>query len=557
VSLLLPSLLALLTTTALLPILIGSASRLGILDQPSARKIHDRPVPRIGGIAIACGGLIGVLAAGGNSRTEIAFLIAAGVVVLFGVLDDRFDLGYRTKFAGQALAAVIVMAGGGVVIRSLTLESTVTLPIWLSLSVTGLFLVGLTNAINLSDGLDGLAGGTTFLCLAALALLAYAGEQSSALLIAVCFAAAVLGFLRFNTYPAVVFMGDSGSQLLGFTVGVVAILATQSPATAISATVPVLLLGIPILDTLSVIVQRIREGRSPFSADRNHLHHRLLGFGLDHHEAVAVIYAVQALLFTAAYYLRFDSDVVITGAFAAFCVVAVGALEFGTRRHWRLRAHSREPRATPLSRFVGRLTRVDGLPKWALLAAGVLLALQGAVTVWRTPRLPRDLIAPVWTLFGLLLIALAARARRPLTLPEKGIFYVLAVLVGVLDALVAHETGRPAWLDWALPLALAAATAICLRLSPDRRFRLTPLDLIVLFVALVIPNLPGLKGIPQGSAIAIAKVVVLFYSLELLANRVAERAVWLRLGALALIVALLGRSYFLDAFGHATVIATS
>jgi UDP-GlcNAc:undecaprenyl-phosphate GlcNAc-1-phosphate transferase len=557
VSLILPALLALLTTTALLPFLISAAARLGILDRPGARKVHARPVPRVGGIAIACGGFVGVLAAGATSRAELAFLAAAAVIVVFGVIDDRFDLDYRAKFAGQLLAASIVIAGGGVAIRTLTLEAPIALPDWLSLSVTTVFLVGITNAINLSDGLDGLAGGTTFLCLAALALLAVAGGQTTALLISVCFAAAVLGFLRFNTHPAAVFMGDAGSQLLGFTVGVVAILATQNPTTAISATVPVLLLGIPILDTLSVIVQRLREGRSPFSPDQNHLHHRLLAFGFDHNEAVALIYAVQALLFTAAYYLRFVSDLVITGAFAGFCILVLSLLDIAARRHWRVRAHRRDARATPLSRVLARLAKPDALPRWSYVLASALLILQGALTVWRTQRLPGDLLLPAWVLLALLLVSIAMRGRRALNLAETAVLYVVVALIGVLDAVVGRASHRPVWFDWGLPLALALTTAVYLRLSPDRRFTLTPLDLIVLFIALVVPNLPGLRGIPEGSAVAIAKVVVLFYGLELLSSRMAKGALWLRLGAVVLIAALLGRDWLVRAYSHGTVIAAS
>jgi UDP-GlcNAc:undecaprenyl-phosphate/decaprenyl-phosphate GlcNAc-1-phosphate transferase len=557
VSLILPALLALLTTMALLPVLIGSAARLGIVDRPGARKVHERPVPRVGGIAIACGGFVGLLAAGATTRAELAFLIAAVVIVAFGVIDDRFDLDYRVKFAGQLIAAGIVIAGGTIAIRSLTLDSPVALPNWLALSVTTIFLVGITNAINLSDGLDGLAGGTTFLCLAALALLAVAGSQTTALLIAVCFAAAVLGFLRFNTHPAAVFMGDAGSQLLGFTVGVVAILATQNPTTAISATVPVLLLGIPILDTLSVIVQRIREGRSPFSPDRNHLHHRLLAFGFDHNEAVALIYAVQALLFTAAYYLRYVSDLVITGAFAGFCLMVLTLLDVAGRHHWRIRAHRRDAGATPLSRAVARLTRSDALPRWAFITASALLAVQGLLTVWRTPRLPSDLVLPAWVLLGLLLLSVIVRGRHALNVAEKAALYVAVALFGVLDAVFAPPGPRSVWLDWGLPIALAISTAVSLRLSPGRRFALTPLDLIVLFIALVVPNLPGLRGIPQGGAIAIAKVVILFYALELLSSQMVKSALWLRLAVVALIAGLLGRDWLFAAYGHGTVIAPS
>ena len=144
------------------------------------------------------------------------------------------------------------------------------------------------------------------LCLCAVALLSSVGDQGASTALLLAFAGAVLGFLRVNTYPASVFMGDAGSQLLGFTVGALSVRATQNPSSQVSAAIPILLLALPILDTLSVMVQRISEGRSPFSADRNHIHHKLLALGFGHHEAVMVIYAIQAALFVLAGFLLGD-----------------------------------------------------------------------------------------------------------------------------------------------------------------------------------------------------------------------------------------------------------
>ena len=136
----------------------------------------------------------------------------------------------------------------------------------------------------------------------------------------------LLGFLRYNSYPARVFMGDGGSQFLGFTVGVLAVVLTQDASMPLSAALPLLLLGLPILDTLTVMALRIREGRSPFSADKQHLHHRLLGLGFDHFEAVALIYLLQGALFLLAWRMRYDSDVAIVAVFVAFAATLLPAL---------------------------------------------------------------------------------------------------------------------------------------------------------------------------------------------------------------------------------------
>ncbi|MGH9563508.1 MAG: MraY family glycosyltransferase [Terracidiphilus sp.] len=278
-----PFLMAMVVTMAWLPLFGRLATKWGIVDRPGVRKVHAAPIARIGGLAMAVGVLVAALIVIPLGPHERYFLAAAMVLTLFGVADDRFDLDYRLKLLGQLLAVLLVVWGAEIQIHWITLDERVMLPPWLSLPLTVLFLIGVTNAINLADGLDGLAGGTTFLCLGALAMLAHSGGQSVCAALAFAFAGAVLGFLRFNTFPASVFMGDAGSQLLGFTVGVLSLRATQSGQSLVSAATPILLLALPILDTLSVMVQRIVEGRSPFSPDKNHIHHKLLKLGFDHH----------------------------------------------------------------------------------------------------------------------------------------------------------------------------------------------------------------------------------------------------------------------------------
>src|SRR5262249_29281688 len=162
---------------------------------------------------------------------------------------------YRVKFLGQLLAVALCMWLGGIRIDTFTFGAeTIVLPPLLSGSITFLFLVGVTNAVNLSDGLDGLAGGIALLCFCALALLAAASHNNTVMALALIEAGAILGFLRFNTHPARVFMGDGGSQVLGFTIGVLAILVTQSESSVVSAVLPLLLVGMPIIDTLAVML---------------------------------------------------------------------------------------------------------------------------------------------------------------------------------------------------------------------------------------------------------------------------------------------------------------
>jgi UDP-GlcNAc:undecaprenyl-phosphate GlcNAc-1-phosphate transferase len=536
-----PFLLAMVVTMAWLPVFGRVAAKWRIVDHPGDRKVHAVPIPRIGGVAMAIGVLVAAIIVVPLERPDRYFLAAAGVIALFGGLDDRLDLDYRIKLFGQLLAAGIAVVGGDIQIHALSLEDPVILPQWLSVPLTLFFLVGITNAINLADGLDGLAGGTTFLSLCALAMLAYSGGQISTAALALTFAGAVLGFLRFNTFPASVFMGDAGSQLLGFAVGVLSLRATQSGTGVVSAATPILLLALPILDTLSVMVQRISDGRSPFSADKNHIHHKLLSFGFDHHEAVMVIYAVQADLFLLAYWMRYESDLKILAVVSGFFIGTIVLLQTATRRRWRFRAAKSQRNDSPVTRIISALIEPQYLPRWSYLAVATALAVYAVLVMAETASLSGDV---KWLLIALLAVRvvwLTVLRIRPLSLVEKAALYVTAAVLVYLDTVILHQQFVFSIVNWGAILTAAAGTMLRLRLSKDRRFEFTPLDLIVLFVALVVPSLPGSMGLPHGGALGIAKLVVLFYAVEVLVSRMEMQVVWLRIGVATVLAGLIVR----------------
>jgi len=539
-----PFLLAMVVTMAWLPVFRRFAAKWGIVDQPGDRKVHAAPIPRIGGIAMAIGVLVAAVVVIPLQAADRYFLIAAAVLTIFGGLDDRFDLNYRIKLLGQVLAALIVILGGGVQIHDLTLDDRVFLPQWISIPLTLFFLVGITNAINLADGLDGLAGGTTFLCLCALAMLAYIGGQASSAALALAFAGAVLGFLRFNTFPASIFMGDAGSQLLGFAVGVLSLRATQGGESMISAATPILLLALPILDTLSVMTQRISEGRSPFSADKNHIHHKLLGFGFDHHEAVMVIYAIQADLFLLAYWLRFESDLTILAVVSAFFLAAIALFQIAARRHWRLRSAEPPGALSPLARFIEMLREPRSLPRWSYLAIAVSVCVYATIVIATIDQVGKDIR---WLLVALLAVAtvwpVIWRSESLGTVERAGLYITATVLV-YLDTTNSHDLPALNLAIWAVIATMAVGILLRLRLSQDRRFELTPLDLIVLFVALVIPSLPGTFGLPNGGALGIAKLVILFYAIEALLSRSETRVIGIRMVAALVLLGLTSRIWF-------------
>src|ERR1700733_13024040 len=388
--LLLAFVIAMVITMALIPPLVRVAGRLHGLDDPASRKVHTHPIPRVGGIAMAVGSLLPLCFWLKMDRTLLGYLLAVIVLLVFGAWDDRAALRAHTKFAGQLIAVLIVMLVGHVSIDTLMLAEPVALPAWLGFTLTVLFLLGITNAINLSDGLDGLAGGTTLLCCAALALLGESWDARFVETLGVVLVGALLGFLRFNNYPARIFMGDAGSQFLGFSVGVLSIALTRHTATPLSTALPLLLIGLPVLETLIVIVLRLRAGRSPFAADRMHFHHRLLALGFDHHEAVIVIYTVQCVLLLLAWQLRFENDIVIVSIFLAFAVLLVGSFMILEHAGWRWRVVA-TPGHSPIARLRTWLSARQRLPRWALRAAcACTAAYLLAVALYANP-VPNDI----------------------------------------------------------------------------------------------------------------------------------------------------------------------
>ena len=506
---------ALSVTTALVPPLSRWAPALGLTDRPGPRKVHSVPVPRVGGIAMSAGLLIPALVT--VPMTPAMHGILAGIVVLFafGLWDDRVDLDYRLKFLGQVIAVALCMGVGGLRIDGITLDGMNVLPGTVSTAITFVFLIGITNAVNLADGLDGLAGGLVLLCLCAVALFAVTTGHSAAVALCLIEAGAILGFLRFNTHPARIFMGDSGSQVLGFSVGALALVTTQGQDNDLSPALPLLLLGLPILDTLTVMSLRIRAGRSPFSPDRSHLHHRLLALGFSHRESVAIIYVLQVSLVLLAYFLRYESDLKVVLAFAVFAAATLGLMHWARSTGWRFR--SQDLQASRRSRL-SLLPYAARLPGVALGVMVVCLAGYAATVLTESRRITLDLGLLSGGMLVVLLLPSLWRARRSFQMFERAVAYVSVVLLVYLDQASPDKPALFATASWALIGITGAAALARFWLSPTRRFEVTTLDLIVVFIALVLPNLPGSVAWPADLPQGIAKAVILLYVVEMLLN---------------------------------------
>ena len=301
--------LAFLLSTLLVPVGIRMGRRLGIVDKPDPRKVHTGLIPRTGGIAIALATVVALLAPLTMSRELAGYLSGAMVIIFFGLWDDMRELGYRVKFLGQFLAIAVFALSSGIQICCLG-ELLPGMMIHLgpaSFVVTVFFMLAVINIINLSDGLDGLAGGLSLLVLLACAFLGYIQEATLPIAVTLAVCGGLVGFMRYNVHPAEVFMGDTGSQFLGYTIGACLIMLTQNHS-IYSPVLPLFLLGTPILDTAMVMYERIRAGRSPFKPDKNHLHHKLLRAGLTQEQAVISIYVLHFTLILTGFALRFVAD---------------------------------------------------------------------------------------------------------------------------------------------------------------------------------------------------------------------------------------------------------
>ncbi len=352
---------ALLTALALTPVARRFAIRVGAVDKPGARRVNKRPIPRMGGIAIFAGiavafllqhlgtrflGWPRVLESSPRLDVDYAYVCVAFVIIFVtGLLDDRYSLSPRAKLLGQVLAATVAAAGGLVIgaIADPTKPGAVIELGWLTYPATVVYLVAYVNIINLIDGLDGLAAGISTIASATMFVLSvWAGRlDAAALSVSVCGAA--LGFLRYNFHPASIFMGDSGSLTLGFALGTISLLSVTRFAGLTTIIVPLVIAGIPIIDTFSAIVRRTRAHVSVGQADRGHIHHRLLAEGYDQRQAVLVMYAWTALLCVGALVM---TQVQTVPRIVIFLALLVGSTLFARHLHLfePVLLHHRDPK---------------------------------------------------------------------------------------------------------------------------------------------------------------------------------------------------------------------
>ena len=281
----------------LLPGVGKLAIKIGAVDKPNARKVHTRIMPRMGGLAIYVSFFVVLFLSHSMTQELLGLFLGGTVLIIVGIIDDMKDIPAKVKLCGQIVAACIVVAFGVRVnfMTNIFYGDMFFLSVF-SIPVTIIWIVAIINAVNLIDGLDGLAAGISVIAAATMAIAGYASGQTEMASMAMILIGATLGFLRYNFHPAKIFMGDTGSMFLGYNLAVFAVLGVAKSFTMLSLVTPILVLAIPILDTLFAIIRRKMNHKPIFKPDKHHLHHCLLNYGFSHRNTVLIIYAVSAVL---------------------------------------------------------------------------------------------------------------------------------------------------------------------------------------------------------------------------------------------------------------------
>lgn len=280
------------------------AEKIGAIDVPKdARRMHKVPTPRLGGLAVFLGFLVSVLCFCEITRELIGLLCGSVIIVILGIFDDSHDLSAKLKFCVQIIAALVTIYIGDIKINFFTNpnifsdEGVLLLSDWIAVPCTVLWIVAITNAVNLIDGLDGLAAGVSTIAAVSLVFIASMVDEPAIALIAIIIAGACLGFLPFNfRKKKKIFLGDTGATFLGYALAVLSVQGGFKSYAVISFAVPVLIFGLPIFDTAFAMLRRVLTGRSPMSPDRGHIHHRLVDMGFSQKQSVFILYAMSGVL---------------------------------------------------------------------------------------------------------------------------------------------------------------------------------------------------------------------------------------------------------------------
>ena len=513
--------LALLSSLLLIPILMKYASQLGLVDNPagSARKLHKAPMPRSGGLGIIIPTAVAILVVLPWDDSIFSFLFSSLVIIGFGLLDDVIELKPIQKLVGQALGVTLAMVGGMIISNVPFIDNA---PTWISYALTFAFVMAVINGVNFSDGMDGLAAGTTLMALVVIFLLAVDSSNLQVAIIAASICAALVGFLRFNTHPATIFMGDAGSQFLGFSVAWLAITVSQAETSTLTPLMPLLILGIPIMDVLQVICVRIKKRLPLPGPDKEHFHHQIGKLGLRQNGVVAAIYLLQLILLSGAFLLQHDSDATVLGFYICYLMVVLGVLYIVHAQGWRMRGANT---FGGINRRNGIFRQVSFLHPYSGKFFGIVTAALLCLFAVMSTEMPKGFIYIALALAtSILCLRLAVRGRFALLIARVSTYTATTFCVyGMALSSPPHETFGIFNL---LLIALTIALALSIRTTRKKYFWLTPQDLLVLFfVILLAPSLSLDLGPNVNSGALIFHTILLLYICEYVLARghVAQR----------------------------------
>ncbi|MFC4558018.1 glycosyltransferase family 4 protein [Virgibacillus kekensis] len=286
--------LSFLTAVILTPLVKKLAHKVGAVDKPNERKVHTRIMPRIGGLSVYLSFTLWLVVFQPDSLILWTVVAGGTLIMIVGFLDDLWELPAWAKLIGQIIASLIVVSGGiQIEFINLPFGSSIEFGMW-SVPLTIIWIVAITNAINLIDGLDGLAAGVSAIALLTISGLAISMGDAFVAMVGLLLFGSTLGFLIYNFFPAKIFLGDTGSLFLGFMISILAILGFKN-ITVFSIVVPIIILGVPLADTFFAIVRRIVQNKPVHAPDKLHLHHCLIGLGFSHRTTVLIIYAISSI----------------------------------------------------------------------------------------------------------------------------------------------------------------------------------------------------------------------------------------------------------------------
>jgi UDP-GlcNAc:undecaprenyl-phosphate GlcNAc-1-phosphate transferase len=515
------------TSTILVPFVARLSVSIGGIDEPGPRKIHSMSVPRLGGVAIFCAFLFTSIYFCEIGREVKGLLTGAMVIFATGLVDDLFGLTPRQKLVGQFIAASLAVLIGDLYVRNLGNPfglGVIELG-QLAIPFTVFGIVGMINAINLLDGMDGLAGGVCTIVCVDFAVLAYTTRNMELFALSIALLGGLLGFMRYNSHPAIIFMGDAGSLLLGYCMGVFAVLLVNGGELAVSPYIPLLLLGLPVMDTLVVMVNRFRAGKSAFLPDKTHIHHRLMDMGLGQKAIVLIVYGITYLLSLIAIFGRHLSDTQLLLLLLSITITVYGLVHHLTHNanwlKWFSRQSNKSLRKVAVLRLrVQRCCVLLTSMKYVMLAILIMPALLPDLKNRMLPLLPLLLLGASACFY------LLHRTWRDLTLQAfiyaSGVFMIFAmenlghdeVLPGVPLKAFSH-------ILFGLLLCCVLAT-IALR-NRASKLLVSPFEYLIMLIVLSTPLLPAALISQYHLLTVAAKSVLLFIGFKLVLMQQMQR----------------------------------